>query len=207
MTRLLLVRHGETDWNAQQRLQGRRDLPLTETGRAQVRALAERIRGYAPEHAVSSPLTRAAESCQLLGHLDYKVDKRWQESDLGLWEGRTSTELRTNSDRTYVRWRAGRHTPPQGESFETLRTRIGAAISDLVETCYGAALVVTHGGPIRAACAMLVGLDPAHVVPVAPASLTIIDIEEAGIARLCGYNITAMVQHTGLPGQEGTSSS
>lgn len=183
--RLLLVRHGETAWNAEHRLQGDHDVPLSDVGRAQARALGPLVASHAPERVVVSPLSRARETAELLGHPATACDPRWQEAHLGGWTGRQASEL---PESAYTDWRAGRHTPPGGESFAELTARVVAAV-DALDRSAGTTLVVTHGGPIRALCHHLLGLHPALVVPVAPASLTALDLGDAG-PRLRSYNLT-----------------
>ena len=186
--RLLLVRHGETVWNAERRLQGNRDVPLSTAGRAQAAALAPTVAAHRPSCVVTSPLARTRETAELLGHPGDRRDARWQEADLGDWTGQLSDALRAGGG-DYDAWRAGLLTPPGGEPFAALTARVAAALADLCREPAGdAVLVVTHGGPIRAAVQHLLGLEPARVVPVGPASLTLIDIGAAG-ARLRGYNI------------------
>ena len=185
MRTLLLVRHGETPWNAARRLQGAADLPLGPAGRAQAAALAPLVAALAPDAAVASDLARARETAALLGFPAAAPDPRWRESHLGRWTGRAASELPPGHHRE---WRAGRRTPPGGESWERLGARVGAALAELREGGGGAVLVVTHGGPIRRALALLVGLDPDRAVPPRTGSLTIVDLD--GTARLRAYNLT-----------------
>jgi glucosyl-3-phosphoglycerate phosphatase len=198
MRGLILVRHGLTSWNAEHRLQGQRDLPLSPTGRRQaaalrpiVAALLDRDRGV---HVVCSPLVRAAETCEVLGLRPDLVDPRWQEADLGAWTGRTRADLERTGTDEYAAWRAGTFTPPQAEDHATLRERVSAAIAGLPAA--DLTVVVTHGGPIRAACRLLVGLEQHRLTPVEPGSATVFDLPADGPGRLRGYNIT------GHPGPE-----
>lgn len=190
MSRLLLVRHGETAWNADRRLQGQLDITLSPLGRAQVAGVADTIRRHRPDRVVTSPLSRTTESVAVLGYTADLVDPRWQEADLGDWTGQDSTLLAAAGDGRYTRWRAGVFTPPGAESFEQMSARVGAALADLADAG-GTTLVVTHGGPIRATCALLVGLEPGHLVPVNPGSLTVIDRPAGGRSALRSYNHTA----------------
>ncbi|MHA6627529.1 histidine phosphatase family protein [Pseudonocardia sichuanensis] len=188
--RLLLVRHGETVWNAERRLQGDRDIPLSATGRAQASALAPVVAAHAPACVVTSPLARTRETAELLGFPGERHDARWQEADLGDWTGLRTAVLRERGG-AYAAWRAGRFTPPGGEPFAALTERVAAGVADLrADPGGGVVLVVTHGGPIRAVLRHLLGLEPARIVPVGPASLTVLDLGVDG-ARLHGYNIRA----------------
>jgi probable phosphoglycerate mutase len=180
---LLLVRHGETPWNAARRLQGVADPALSPAGRAQAAALAPMVAALAPDAAVASDLRRARETAELLGFPDARLDRRWRESQLGRWTGRATDELPPGHHRE---WRAGRRTPPGGESWEALGARVGSALADLRGEV-GTVLVVTHGGPIRRALALLVGLGPDRIVPPRTGSLTVVDVGER--ARLRAYNV------------------
>jgi len=183
---LLLVRHGETTWNAERRLQGQVDVPLSERGRRHVRALRRLVERYEPERAVTSDLARARETAALLGFADATVDARWREAHLGLWQGKGIDVLRREDEVRYEAWRAGEITPEAAEPWAEVCARIKIAVRELAA---GSVLVVTHGGPIRAVCATLLGLAPRSLVPVSPASLTIVEL--AGGPRLRAFNLTA----------------
>jgi glucosyl-3-phosphoglycerate phosphatase len=183
--RLLLVRHGETVWNAERRLQGQRDVPLSTLGEHQAVSLRPVVEEHRPTSAVASPLARAARTLALLGHPEASTDARWMEANLGEWTGRTATELLSMGE-PYADWRAGRYTPPGGESFESLTDRVVRAADELTRG-EGVALVVTHGGPIRAIIRHYIGLAPELMVPVDPASLTIVDFAEG--PRLRAYSV------------------
>lgn len=115
--RLLLVRHGQSSWNAEERLQGQADPPLSELGRAPALALALApvLRTLAPDLVVTSDLARVRQSAELLGYPDAPADARWREFDLGDWTARTKAEVRAESNGAYSAWRAGRAGPPGGE--------------------------------------------------------------------------------------------
>jgi probable phosphoglycerate mutase len=139
MTTLLLVRHGETDWNAAGRLQGHTDRPLSDYGREQARRLAEELTGEEFDAIYSSDLARARETAEIVGAelgLPVALDPDLREKDWGNWEGLTSTE------------RLG--VELAGESTESHQRRMLAAIGRIAaEHPYGRVLVVTHGGSMR----------------------------------------------------------
>ena len=186
VTTLLLVRHGESTWNAERRLQGHTDAPLSRRGRQQAGRLGPIVAGFGRLTATSSDLDRARETAALLGHPAARLDPRWREQDLGAWPGASIDALRRDDAAGYRAWREGRATPPGGESFQALCARIRAAVSTLTDVG-GNQLVVAHGGAIRAACAVLVGLRADAVVPVGPATMTVIDITDRPRLRL--YNL------------------
>ncbi|MGO1174057.1 MAG: histidine phosphatase family protein [Actinomycetaceae bacterium] len=182
--RLLLVRHGETAWNSDGRLQGQRDIGLSERGTAQARELAPLVRDMGPTHVIASPLRRTIETVASLGFTPDRLDERWMEADLGAWTGRSASDLLAAGE-PYADWRAGRFTPPGAEPFEALQERVVAAVADLPDL--PTVLVVTHGGPIRAVCDRLLGLAPSAVVPAEPASMTILEIADR--PRLRSYSL------------------
>jgi probable phosphoglycerate mutase len=140
VTRLLLVRHGETDWNADGRLQGQIDRPLSGFGREQARRLADELATEDFEAVYSSDLARARETAEIVGArlgLPVEVDPDLREKDWGNWEGLTAVE-RDRVD--FV-----------GESTESHQERILRALRRISERHPGGGnvLVVTHGGSMR----------------------------------------------------------
>jgi glucosyl-3-phosphoglycerate phosphatase len=175
--RVILVRHGLSEWNAEGRLQGVSDPPLADRGREQARALAPLVAALRPEVSVSSDLRRARETLELLSTVAPAGpgDPAWREADLGLWAGRLPSELSPDEHAGFLAWRAGRAGPPGGEPWGATRDRVVDAVRALAATGARRALVVTHGGPVRALCHALVGLDPTSLVPVANASVTVLE--------------------------------
>lgn len=184
MTALLLVRHGATSWTAERRLQGRTDIDLTAKGRADAAALRDAVSVWAPSSVVASPLLRARSTASALSDLEPSIDERWAEATLGEWEGRVPAEIGPD----YTEWRAGRLVPPGGESAAALRARIEGAVADAARRP-GPVLVVTHGGTIRAVLARYIGLTADLIEPVAAPSLTAIDVQHDGSARLVAFNV------------------
>ncbi|WDZ89587.1 histidine phosphatase family protein [Nocardiopsis sp. HUAS JQ3] len=199
MMRLFLVRHGETAWNGERRLQGQQDIGLSEAGRCQVAALAETVRYLDPGYVVTSGLCRTQETAEVLGVSPDARDPRLNEAYLADWEGRYSAQIKEEDGGVYAAWRAGRFHPPGAESFGELTDRvvegIGAAVRRAHADGHRTLLAVTHGGPVRAFLVAAVGLDPARTVPSHPASLSIVDVDpgaasltEPGAARLRLFN-------------------
>ena len=140
MTTLLLVRHGETDWNADGRLQGQTDRPLSEFGRRQARKLADELADEELEAIYSSDLARARETAEIVGErleLAVALDPDLREKDWGTWEGLTAVER----DRVEF----------VGESTEAHQERTLRALRRISERHPGdgRVLVVTHGGSMR----------------------------------------------------------
>lgn len=188
--RLILVRHGESEWNSAGRVQGQADPGLTGNGREEARLLAPLVRAQAPAVAVTSDLRRAVDTGRLLVDEPAATDPRWRESGMGDWTGRSAAELLAEQQGRFAAWREGHADPPGGESWSDVCDRVGEAVRDLRATGAPRALVVTHGGPVRAACAVLAHLAPDQLVPVGNASLTIIELGRRG--RLVAFAVRAL---------------
>jgi probable phosphoglycerate mutase len=139
VTTLLLVRHGETDWNADGRLQGHTDRPLSDYGRRQAHRLADELEGEQFDAIYASDLARARETAEIVAerlHLAVILDADLREKDWGTWEGLTSME-RVNVELV-------------GESTERHQKRMLGALERIAARHpYGRVLVVTHGGSMR----------------------------------------------------------
>ncbi|HCX83766.1 MAG TPA: histidine phosphatase family protein [Micrococcales bacterium] len=163
--RVVLWRHGQTDYNVAGRLQGQVDIPLNETGRAQAKRAARIVAEFHPALVVSSDLSRAVATAQaaaeLLG-LDVVTDARVRERSFGTWEGLHDTEIAERWPEENAAWRAGGH--PEGVGAETrgaVATRFAAAVQEHAETLDGeqTLLVVAHGACIAVGITALLGLD------------------------------------------------
>lgn len=148
------LRHGETDWNAQNLSQGNIDIPLNANGIAQAHAAAARLRHRGITTIIASPLSRARDTAQitadLLG-LDVGFDEGLREVSFGVQEGKPMSDWFTD-------WVEGRATPEDAESFCDLRKRAVAAINRaLVQPA--PVLIVAHGALFRALRAAM-GLEP-----------------------------------------------
>jgi glucosyl-3-phosphoglycerate phosphatase len=164
MTRLLIVRHGETDWNREGRWQGHAGPGLNELGRRQAAAVAARLAHDAPAVLVSSDLARATETAAVIGErtgLDVRLDPRFREVDVGEWSSLSRAEVGTRYPDAYRQWELGRNAGyPGGESFEELQERCRAALDSLLESEAGRTIVlVAHGGSIRAMIGSVLDLD------------------------------------------------
>lgn len=149
--RLILWRHGRTEWNAAGRFQGQLDPPLDERGRRQAAVAAPYVAsGLSPEDTVvvSSDLSRAAETARTLaGFLGVQVrlDERLREHGMGSWEGLTREEVADRFPAQYADWMAGRPVLDRGgEDHAGVADRAVAALADLPPV--STAVVVTHGG-------------------------------------------------------------
>ncbi len=152
-TTILLVRHGETDWNAEGRIQGQTNSSLNERGRGQAEALAQQLAGERIDALYASDLDRARETAEILAlRLDLPVvlDPDLRERNFGSWEGRTVAELEEESPGAWARWRDGNEGEGDVEDHVALAGRIRNAISRLAAAHPGGRiLLVTHGGAMR----------------------------------------------------------
>ncbi|PZS14939.1 MAG: histidine phosphatase family protein [Solirubrobacterales bacterium] len=153
---LLLARHGETDDNLEPiRAQGFRDTPLNDTGRRQAAELAARAAELGIASLWSSDLARARETAEIVGGqlgLRPRLDPRLREADRGEWEGRLFLEIERDDPGHYAAWRrAGEGFRfPGGESLREQSDRVAEALSSIRSSGELPALVVCHGGSIRA---------------------------------------------------------
>ncbi len=165
---LYLARHGETEWNRAGRWQGQTDIPLSEIGRAQARALGAglRMRGIVEVHA--SDLARATETAEIVaGMLDvvaFNIDARLRERGFGCFEGLTRDECAARDPEAWARYLADRRaTPPGGEPQQEVVARVVAALTDVARaprTAGAASLVISHGGTIRTFIHEVTGVAP-----------------------------------------------
>jgi len=205
VTELVLLRHGESVWNAEHRYQGQQGTGLSALGRQQAKQAAEYLRSFEFDAIVASDLQRVQETLQpyldTRDHLPVRVDKRWREIDVGTWGGRAFTVVDVFAPGEGVA-RGG------GETFAQLRARVWEAATQLADhatTADGAGgavdadagarvggrvrrvLVVTHGGPIRVAAASALQLQPGAEMLLDPpvnCSLTILRLD-----GLAAYNL------------------
>ncbi|MEU7935314.1 histidine phosphatase family protein [Micromonospora echinofusca] len=165
MTRLIIWRHGNTDWNAASRIQGQTDVPLNDLGREQARDAAPLLAALRPDAIVASDLSRAADTAAALAALTglpVRTDPRLRERHFGSWQGLALTEAAERHPDEFARWRAGDPDPGAGlETLDDLGKRVGAALSDAADAVPGGTVVVaTHGGAARQGCGHLLGWDP-----------------------------------------------
>lgn len=170
--RLLLVRHGQSKWNAARRLQGQADISLSDLGESQADKLRPVIDTIGPCRVISSDLERVRETARRIGAESPKFCEGLREINVGDWTGRVIDEIRAENEEAYLGWRAGTSAPPSGEVWTDFVERVSAVIEEERKNPCKNLLVVCHGGVIRAILQRYIGLDPAHITPVAPASLS-----------------------------------
>jgi broad specificity phosphatase PhoE len=162
-----LIRHGQTDWNAEGRFQGSVDIPLNDIGRAQAARNGAALKAELPDqagwHFLSSPLVRARETMEIvraacgLERQAYAVDPLLAEVTYGDWERHTIPELEQTvpelvAERARDKWN---FVPPNGESYAMLAERVRAVLSALP----GPSIIAAHGGVLRAVYFLIDGMD------------------------------------------------
>ncbi|GGM53378.1 phosphoglycerate mutase [Longimycelium tulufanense] len=162
LTRLVLWRHGETDYNATGRLQGQYDSHLTDTGLAQARQAVPVLAGFLPTTVVSSDLHRAADTAAVYAAetgADVRLDKRLRETHLGDWQGLTYAQVEEGWPGALNTWRSDpRWAPPGGEARVEVAARAAEVVAELDTQFDGTALLCAHGGLISALTGRMLGL-------------------------------------------------
>jgi 2,3-bisphosphoglycerate-dependent phosphoglycerate mutase len=173
MTTLILVRHGETDWNRDGRFQGHADPPLNATGRKQARALADVVAGETADAVYSSDLARARQTADIIGErlgLPVVHERALREIDVGAWQGLNHAEIEGRFPGGLDRWRAGEAGWELGESYEELTARLLPVLREIARRHpEGEVVVVGHGGTIRALRAHVAGVSVAESRRTTPA--------------------------------------
>ena len=198
--RLVLVRHGVTEWNREGRFQGRLDPALSDLGRREAALVAERIAGDAdlrPSRVVTSTLMRAVETAAAIGDacgVDPEPDARLVELGQGEWEGRTHAELARDDAERYAAWLTTDREPPGAETVVDGLARVAAVLSAHARGS-GTVCLVSHGGTLRLIARHLLDLEArrAWAMDVDNASISVIDAIPGGRWRIVRWNDTAHV--------------
>jgi probable phosphoglycerate mutase len=198
-TRLLLVRHGVTEYSVAKRFAGRSDLELTEAGREQARRAAARVAELGPvDVVVSSPLRRTRQTAQQLAdrlELPVLIEDGMVETDFGDWDGYTFAEVSQKWPAELQRWLDDPSVaPPSGESFETVTRRVRRARDRILAQHTGKTVaVVSHVSPIKILVRLALDAPPSALqrMFLGPASISVIDYYSDGPASLQSFNDTA----------------
>lgn len=165
MTRITVLRHGETLWNRAGRMQGQTDIELSDLGREQAIAAAEELREEAFDAIVSSPLRRAANTAFAVADklgLDVRLDARFGEINVGSWSGQKGTDVAAEMPDRAAKFHAGidYRRSSTGETAAEVADRVEAAVNDIVaEFPDGNVLVVAHGYLTQVMVSRLLGLE------------------------------------------------
>ncbi len=192
MTTILLARHGESDWNREHRWQGHTDRPLTELGRRQAAALAERLADVPLDAVYASDLARARDTALAVAErkqLRVVARPDLREVDVGSWSGKTRADVERSDPEGIARWLEGATGWQGGETYEEMAARAVAAVGEIAAAHPGGrVLVVSHGGCVRAIHAHALELE-LHAyrrsAPVEPnARLSAVAVENGSFRRL-----------------------
>jgi len=192
MPRFILVRHGESLWNGERRIQGNQDPALSPRGRRQVALLAARLRAHLPTPVAgiyTSPLRRAAETAQRIAEafgLPVVPEPDFREMGLGAWEGLTVAEVRAAFPGAYERWLEDPATfpPPGGECLKAFSARVVRAFESAGARHAGAdVVVVSHGGVIKALLCHVLGLNPGSLFRIKQDNTAVSQVELDGEVR------------------------
>ncbi|UCG13406.1 MAG: histidine phosphatase family protein [Deltaproteobacteria bacterium] len=168
MSKVFVVRHGQTAWNVGEIFRGRADIPLDETGRQEVHLAGEALKEEALHAIYSSPLSRSMETAENIAKfhnlsvspLDAIIDISYGE-----WEGKENQEVQAKYPDLYSTWLQEPHRVrfPNGESLDEVRARAMTSLEELVEKHKGENLVlVAHRVPNKVICCAVLGLDNSH---------------------------------------------
>lgn len=198
MTRIILVRHGETTWNIEGRYQGQEDTHLSERGLKQGAMLAEGLRHIHIDRCISSPLQRSYKTCQLcaeLHQLPVETDERLLEINHGSWEGILAPEIAAKYPKEFAFWHTKPHLvqmPDGGENLEDVRHRVRAAFDEYAEKYPNETiLVAAHDAVNKAIICDLMGAGMEHFWQIKQDNTCINVLEcNEGIWRLVLLNST-----------------
>ncbi|MFN2556219.1 MAG: histidine phosphatase family protein [Nitriliruptorales bacterium] len=194
MSRLVLVRHGESEWNVERRIQGQSGTGLTGRGRQQAQQTSELLVASYPDALIAtSDLRRCRESVAPLEGLlrrRAKTERGLRERHFGEWTGRLSLEVAEEDAERWKRWRAGEDVVAEvgGEDTRTLARRAVTTFRRLLEVADGRPVIcLTHGGPVWHGTQSLLGLDDRILGGVANGSITEIEVDHEA-TRLMSWN-------------------
>jgi probable phosphoglycerate mutase len=172
---IVLVRHGETEWTRSGQHTSHTDIPLTEQGRRDAQAVGVRLQGRRFALVLTSPLSRAAETCRLAGLGDVAAQRDdLMEWNYGAYEGRTTIDIR----KEHPGWTLWRDGVPDGETAAQVAARVDRVIGEL-RSVDGDAAVFAHGHVLRVFAARWLGLEPSggRLFALDPASISVLGYE------------------------------
>ena len=187
---VVLWRHGQTDWNVENRFQGHSDIPLNKVGEYQVTQAAEVLAGLNPNRIISSDLIRAQSTAAALAkltNLKVEINPGLRETNGGLWEGKTGSENRASHGEFFTRWYEGGDEPAgvTGERRSDVAKRAVSVIEKETANFTGTIVFVTHGGTVRSVLGSILKL------PIAQWGVI------GGLSNACWSILELTKHHTG----------
>lgn len=204
--RLLLVRHGETQWNRESRFQGIRDIPLNENGKKQAQKAAEFLKEISINFGISSPLLRPKETAEIIlqyhDNIELDLQPQLQEICHGLWEGKLESEIEAEFPGLLTQWKESPETVqmPEGENLQQVWDRAIACWNELVENYSNShssqtGIVVAHDAINKVILCYLLGLKPANFwnIKQGNGGVSVIDYPQGieGLPVLQAINLTS----------------
>ena len=188
--RVVLWRHGQTDWNVDNRFQGHSDIPLNKVGEYQVIQAAEVLAGLKPNRIISSDLIRAQSTAAALANLTnlkVEINPDLRETNGGLWEGKTGSENRATHGELFANWYEGGDEPAgvTGERRSDVAKRAVSVIEKETANFTGTIVFVTHGGTVRSVLGSILKL------PIAQWGVI------GGLSNACWSVLELTKHHTG----------
>lgn len=181
-TTILLIRHGQTEWNLTYRWQGHLDIPLNEIGRRQSNLLAHRLASWPIGAVYSSDLQRASETAAILGRVTGHtpiLDERLRERHGGTFQGLSVSKIQAEQSAVWQQISVGGQAPPGGETAVAVAERALAAYQAILAECRGKMVaIVTHGGTLRLLIGQLLGLPSGKPAPIQVGENTCLSIIE-----------------------------
>jgi alpha-ribazole phosphatase len=167
MTEIILVRHGETEWNVAEIFRGRIDIDLNETGVRQAELLAEYLSKIKIDAIYSSPLKRASKTAEVIARnhkLDVAIASELIDFDFGKWQGLSHQEVKNKYKELYAAWtnRPDQVKIPDGESLDDVRKRAMGVVGNIIERYKGTVALVSHRVVNKVLICALLGLDNSH---------------------------------------------
>lgn len=178
--KLILLRHGETEWNSLRRYQGHTDIPLNDTGREQAQKAAEYLLKHEELEAIyCSDLSRTRETAQIAADklkLPVRLDSRLREASFGIWEGMSFSDVYKHHSQQFNSWYQDiwKYKMPGGETFTEVWERVSLAVRDITGQHQGTVLVVTHGGVVKAFLGQINPSIDIWKIAIDPGSMTFI---------------------------------
>jgi broad specificity phosphatase PhoE len=198
---IFLVRHAESTWNTQKKIQGQKDPPLSAYGKREAKLVGRRFRELKFDEICASPLKRAVETARAIvgNKADISFDDDLREIDLGKWEGKTLPQIRKQYGEKFDRWavRPDRIPIPGGEDFKAFVRRVKKIMRRIEKkNPDGNVLLVSHGGVISTYVTVVLNIKPVDVwcVTVKNASVTIVEVKD-GLRRLVTFNDISHLMH------------
>ena len=190
LIRVVLWRHGQTDWNVENRFQGHSDIPLNKVGEYQVAQAASVLAGLKPNRIISSDLIRAQATAAALAdltNLKVEINPGLRETNGGLWEGKTAPENRATHGDLFANWYEGGDEPAgvTGERRSDVAKRAVGVIEKEVANFSGTIVFVTHGGTVRSVLGSILKL------PIAQWGVI------GGLSNACWSVLELTKHHTG----------